>query len=129
MVTSVVNIADLTSEIENILAGYKNEIGTKAESLAKEVAQECVKELKSSSPKRTKAYSKSWTVKELRGIYGEKNRYVVHNKDHYRLTHLLEHGHITRGGSRSKSFNHIKKAEDGVIKAYFEKVVAAINET
>lgn len=45
-------------------------------------------------------YAKDWAYKikkDKNGKYG-----VVYNKKHYRLTHLLEHGHVVWNGRKTK---------------------------
>ncbi len=38
--------------------------------------------------------------------------YTVYNKNHFQLTHLLEHGHQSRNGGRVKEFAHIAPVND-----------------
>ena len=37
---------------------------------------------------------------------------VAYNREHYRLTHLLEFGHANRDGSTTEAIPHIRKTED-----------------
>lgn len=84
-----------------------------------EASKEAVAELNMTSPYDTGAYARSWNYKKpirqkATFIYG-----VVYNKDHYRLTHLLENGHLIvsgpRAGERTQSFPHIAEAEDNAL--------------
>ena len=51
---------------------------------------------------------------------------TIHNKDHYYLTHLLEHGHAKKGGGRVEGKPHIRPAEEQVIKEFMAEVEEAI---
>ena len=58
-----------------------------------------------------KKYASSWGVKMTGGEGSNFIRCVIHNKKHYRLTHLLEYGHATRNGTRTREFRHIEPIE------------------
>lgn len=55
-------------------------------------------------------YSKSWDIKKIEGT----NFFTatIYNKKHYRLTHLLEYGHMTRNGLKTRAFSHIAPIEN-----------------
>lgn len=114
----------LTKQLNKILTLYGNEIAEAVDGEITTIAKEAVKELKATSPKRQKnggAYAKSWTSqKEKSGMY--KSRAVVFNKKHYRLTHLLEKGHATRSGGRTKAMPHIKTVEGKIIKELPQRI-------
>lgn len=67
-----------------------------------------------------KEYSKNWLVAD-RSADNYAN-YVIHNgnkkKPTYRLTHLLEHGHATRNGGRTREFKHIAPVRDRLVVEY-----------
>lgn len=72
------------------------------------------KQIEGSAPKKTGKYSKSWAVKKTRET-SDSIQVVVHSKNRYQLTHLLEFGHAKRGGGRARAFPHIAPAEQAGI--------------
>ena len=87
--------------------------------LATDVMKGCVKkagntvkkETQEKAPVKSGKYGKSWAVKRQREV-SHMLEVVVHSKDRYQLTHLLEKGHAKRGGGRVKAFPHIGPAEE-----------------
>lgn len=110
--------------LSGILNGYAKEVKTQLKSAQEEVAKEGVDELKATSPKGHRAgsgkYAKDWAVKRMGSSL------IIHNRKHYQLSHLLEKGHATRNGGRTRAFPHIKPVEEQVIKDYEAKAKKAI---
>ncbi|BBN99160.1 HK97 gp10 family phage protein [Sporolactobacillus terrae] len=105
-----IKINRLTDAIMDELKYYTEGVGEKLDQAKDTVSKEAVSELKSNSPKRTGDYAKHWSRKKT--AHG----YVVYNRDPtYRLTHLLERGHMNRDGSQTAARVHIKPVEEKVI--------------
>lgn len=85
------------------------------------VLPETVDDLKATSPKEHGEYAQDWTFKRTGGL-----SFVVYNKDHYRLTHLLEKGHAKANqfgkySGRVPAHVHIKPAEQRACKRLVEE--------
>lgn len=103
------DISQLAAEINRQLELYANQTDETVQAIAEKVANDGAELLKVESPKNTGDYAKSWRVKKVN------KKFVVHNKDHYRLTHLLEKSYALRNGGRSTAQPHIKPTEQKVI--------------
>lgn len=117
-----VGIDGLTYAIMKEMEQYAESTGEKVKQIAKKVSSDAAKELKTTSPKRTGAYAKSWKSKkkfETSSAAG----YIVYSKGHHGLTHLLEKGHARRNGGRKvAAVPHIGEAEENAVKEFQNKL-------
>lgn len=95
------------------------------EGTLKEQAKKCCDDIiKNSMSKGWENYAKGWTVKTKKdkGV----DYYVVLNKSDYRLTHLLENGHLIVNKKNGVGYSaprvHIKPAFDSIKNSIAKKV-------
>lgn len=122
---SNINIDQLADEITNIITQYGNDIIESVDKSGKNIANKAVKALKETSPKDKGDYAKGWKVTKDQE-FAESPHYTIHNKTHYQLTHLLENGHVTKNGVRTRKYPHIKIVEEQVIDEYEQAVEEVI---
>lgn len=105
--------SDFALDVKKLLDQYSDDVFEAMAEVVPEVAKESAKKLKQTSPKSSKngRYAKGWTSKAEKGrmtttatVYGKTGT--------YQLAHLLEHGHATRNGGRTKPIVHIKPVEE-----------------
>lgn len=118
------DINDLAAEINRQLSLYANQTNETIEVIAEKVAKDGVELLKANSPRSPGGgnYAKSWAFKKV----GKK--FVVHNKKHYRLTHLLEKGHAKVNGGRVEARVHIAPVEGKMIERFEGELIRELSE-
>ena len=122
-----IKIDDLAQAVGLELEDYAEDISRAAKAAVKAVAKETVADVKRRSPVDHGNYKKSWTQSTV----AETPRSLsvsVHNRKHYRLTHLLEKGHAKVGGGRTRAQPHIAPAEQDAERALLQKIQEGIRE-
>lgn len=108
----------IENDLGKILTDYAKEVEELSNDTMRKASRNAVKELKTTSAKRSGDYAKDWAVKTESG-FGKSKVFIVHNRKHYMLTHLLENGHIIRNQygtyGRVNGDGHIRHAEQNGI--------------
>lgn len=117
---SILEPDDLVYALVSACQEYTDDIISEVETGLTEIGEEATKEVKQLAPvydgtdQKTKkgSYRRSWTytVEKSRGTFNV----TVHVKGkNYRLTHLLENGHLNRDGTtRARAIPHISIANE-----------------
>lgn len=118
---SSINIEDLAKEIARELAEYTEEIEEEVIKATDDVTKEAIKDLRTTSAHDDVSgdYREGWTRKKFR------DSTVVYNKKH-QITHLLEKGHVKRGGGRVPARVHMAPVEEKAVKKFTERIEGAI---
>lgn len=118
-----------TDDVEEAISEQVTKIGDEGVAKLKNIAMPQATESGTAQPmkRRTwKEYSKSWqNTKESKVNYSSS---TIHNKKHYQLTHLLEFGHATRDGKRTRAFAHVKPLSDELEKRLLTDVKEIIKK-
>ena len=114
-------IDNLAKTIMEGLQEYADVASEDVKAAVRKAGKSVKADIAANAPKRTGAYSKSWTVKTQKET-ANSLEVVVHSKNRYQLAHLLEHGHAKRGGGRVAGTPHIAPAEEKAIKQLEEEI-------
>ena len=114
-------IDNLAKNIMEGLQEYADLASEDVKAAVRKAGKNVKADIAANAPKRTGAYSKSWTVKTQKET-ANSLEVVVHSKNRYQLAHLLEHGHAKRGGGRVAGKPHIAPAEEKAIKELEQEI-------
>lgn len=132
MSTKTVTPDALCDAVQDIIKEYSDELVGKLPDIVKGAAKTTVKALKKNTESigGTK-YRGSFKSKKGSALISGETTYIVYSTQ-YRLTHLLEHGHVIRNRSggpvygMTRAFPHWKPAEQEGIDEIDEKIREAI---
>lgn len=126
MADKKVTVDEMLEAVQGVLGEYAEEVTEGVNRAAVSSALSARDELRKTSPKKTGAYARNWAVTTTENPRNGVYTATVHNKKHYRLTHLLEYGHAFVNGGRARAFPHIKPAEQNAVRQFTQKVEEAI---
>ena len=115
MATDRVKIDNMAAEIMKGLDEYARLTTSDLKSSVRKAGTNVKKDIQANAPKKTGAYSKSWSVKATKET-SNSLELTVYSPKKYQLAHLLEFGHAKRGGGRTKAQPHIAPAEEAAVK-------------
>lgn len=117
-------MAGVQAELTKILNDYSKEVEDVTVEAAGKAARATVRMIKGSAPSRRGKYKRGWRCK--RNDAGMLKGYVVYNGRLPGLTHLLEHGHVSRNQygeyGRVSARPHIKAAEQEGIRIFEQEI-------
>ena len=128
-----VSTKQLSAEILKELSNYTDDVSEAVYESVGEIAKGAKKKLraiKSVQGSRVwDEYPAGWTIKSVKGRNFREEK--VWNEKHYRLTHLLENGHVIKNGTgrtygNTRKFEHIGPVNDEAQQKLLEAVKEAI---
>ena len=116
-----ITVDQLSDEIMDALEEYKEMTDEVVQTAVDTVSKETKKIVQAGSPIKTGGYQKGWAVKKTSAKAGQVS-ITVYNRKKPGLTHLLEKGHVKRGGGRVAGQPHIAPAEQYAVSELENKI-------
>lgn len=121
---------DLAKAIDQELTTYHREVMDEIRAATRKSMAELVRKTRATAPKNTGDFSKA-IAGDFRGLakglHTAKATWYV-KSPHYRLTHLLVHGHEKVNGGRTKGNPFLENALNEVLPAYEEAIKEAVKK-
>lgn len=117
---------DLGAAISAELTLYHEDAVEKINTAGASAIKQLVKKTKEKAPVETGDFKKSLASKEIPAAHGMKNYILYARAPHYRIFHLLVHGHAKNGGGRVSGNPFLQNAIDEVLPEYEQQVEEAL---
>ena len=113
--------------VGDVLKEYSEDVSDVVYESADEVSDEAVRKLKGAGSPDWKKFPKAWTRKLKRKTLGAVEATVHLKSPMYRIGHLLEFDHASRGGGRTvDGFHFIEPVANDVAVDFEDKIVQKI---
>lgn len=125
-----VTVENLAEELDKLFNSFGDDVADILKKASKQTSKETNEVIKKcvEFENRTGGYVRNFATKKAE----ETRRSVTHTwyvkAPYYRLTHLLEYGHATRNGGRTRAYPHIGKGEEYAEKRMTDLIEVLLNE-
>lgn len=117
-----IGVDGLSDALKDVLNDYKKVVVDGQKKSAKDAMDQLVKDTRETAPVRTGKYKRHITSKKnYENSEGAEYLWYVKSPS-YRLSHLLEFGHQTRSGGRTKATHFIENALNPIAEMYLKKL-------
>ncbi len=116
-----IKIDEMGKEIAQIFREYAKATNETCVKAVKETCEETVRQLQSTSPRDHGNYAGSWKYGSS-PFKKDKAAKIIYNREHYRLTHLLENGHKKVNGGMVPGKPHIRPAAEKAERIVLQKI-------
>lgn len=116
-----VKIDQMADEIMKGLTEYADTSTETVKKAVRSAATTVKKEISANAPKKSGRYKGSFVSRKQKENANSLEM-IVHSKNRYQLTHLLEKGHAKRGGGRVRAIPHIAPAEQKGIEKLTQEI-------
>lgn len=112
-----IRIGDVSSAVQDILDRYGDFAREALDDIVPQLAKDTVKKIRENIQTagighgKKGDYAKGWKTKETKDVFGH-IKAIAYNAKKPGLPHLLEFGHATRNGGRTKAYEHLEPAEE-----------------
>lgn len=118
----IINSKDFSKTIQSYISEYGDEVLEKNAEALETVAKEVTRDLKKAGDFGGTSFRKSIAYEMQTGRKIRVRAKIGAKAPYYRLTHLLEFGHATANGGRTKAFNFVKPINDTVEQRYIAEM-------
>ncbi|MDH6367135.1 MULTISPECIES: HK97 gp10 family phage protein [unclassified Breznakia] len=127
-----VDLENFASEIASQLLNYSQDVADETKDAVDEITAEATKIVRENAPvsdtKRKGKYKRSIKNDKVHESTLDKEKIIYANGKEYRLTHLLEKGHLTRNGKRTKAHPHFEYGDEYIEKNFEKKLVSKVQK-